>query len=250
MISQGMRFFVAASMVAGGLYVFAVAPRKVTIPTKAGSSNSGLDLLNGSTVNVNYRVQCFDKDGGTVFTKTNQSLTPKQQRRHGLPSECGFGYGAQYGTNGYNGMVLCTRYETFAEAGNTCGSNYSVCTHSEFVAKKNGFTGQGWVNLGGVLGTTSSAWSHRWSGMSWTDNSAGEYGIANTNSLYECNTAASGAGSNISYCSMTGSPSNYTYCCAQSSTEGPSDSCTVEIESTTSADGYLQSPQFKGGAAF
>lgn len=251
MISQGMRFFVAASMVAGGLYVFAVAPRKVTIPTTSNSTNSGLDLLNGSTVNVSYRLQCFDKTGASVYTKTNQTLTPKQQRHHGSMSTCGYGVTPSFGTNGYNGMVQCMRWDSFSEAANTCGSSYTVCTHSEFLAKKSGFTGTSWVNFGGALGSATNSWSRQWSGMGWINNSAGEVGIASTDNNSECNTAPSGGGSSVSFCSgVGGTSSNYTFCCPTAGTEVPADSCTVEIESTTSADGYLQSPQFKGGAAF
>ncbi len=263
--SQLMQVLIISSIGCLGLYVFATAPRKVTIPVSTGT---GLELHNGSSVSVNYNVTCYNKAGTQLFQKTGQSLVAHQSTNYGGPPKCADGSVGQIGmgTNSdyKNGMVKCgsVPFSNFISSSNYCGTNFSTCTYTQFQANRPTYVpydDYGWFSYTGTgfssANTNSGSWSYRYgSSSSWYTNYYNEipYGHYSSNSgYYACNTASDGSGTTLSDCGVTYMGStNPVYCCPGTGAEVPSNSCVVEIESTTAGDGYLQSPQFKGNSAF
>lgn len=247
-----------------GLYSFATASRKVSIPLQissgASDSNNGIDLHNGSAVAVNYNITCYDKSGSPTFAKSAITLNPKASITHAGPVKCADNTVA----NKYdflNNMVACSSTD-YANAASKCASGYTMCSLTEFKNNLGSSSGWStfWVNFssefGGAISTSSGAsnnFQYSYDGINWY-NMTGNYIIAGyQNASYKCR-ASSGS---TEYGNCNGnwvSPTSWysVACCptAGANIELPSNSCDVEILSTTPASGYLQSPQFKGSAAF
>jgi hypothetical protein len=256
------RLGIISVMLTVGLFVFAIAPRKVTIPvnTSTGSSDAGIKLMNGGTSTVNYNLKCYNESGTQTFAKSNLFLGPKAQTNHVTGKHCA-SYTSYY-TNLGNGMVVCD-YAYYSNRSSSCVNGYTVCSMSQFQANYPGtspygysnWSGSAWVELSGT-GLDTSGNSGSWgisysSGSTWSSNTSNFVGIATSNSSNRCNTSPTGGGATFNNCGEGALYNTYgVFCCPGPNAEALSASCQVEVDATSAADAYLQSPQFKGGAPF
>lgn len=225
------------------------ASRKVTIPV----TKSGLQILNGSSVSVTYNLNCYGTNGAVAFTSNGLTLASHGAKEFGSDEACS---GSHYsGTSSWpNGMGLCGSPVTRPSSESQCGNDYHVCSVSEVVAGLGGaWPTQGWVSTNGfnstwAFGYTSdtSFWSGGDINLQFANN---EYPIAASTGNY-CATGPGTNGTVYNSCGRAYSGATHpTYCCPNSPI-GNVTHCTVEIDSSTPAGGYLQSPQFKGSAPF
>lgn len=231
------------------LYAFAITPRKVTVPlfaNSASSSSDGLSLLNGSNVAVTYSVTCFGKNGTQLFSKSGLVLNAKAKAVHGRGILCANDVAGGTGSGGtFAGEMVTCGSPPQSQAAAQCGTGYSLCTRAQMIANKGTVTyASGWVSDLGEFPTLHFGNGSFWSSASVT------FLAGSINSTEYCASDSSGTDA-INYCSP-GYPSTPSFCCKNAgfTNEPVAHSCSVEIESSTPQGGYLQSPQFKGGAAF
>jgi hypothetical protein len=255
------RMGIISVMLTVGLFVFAIAPRRVTIPvnTSTGASITGIKLMNGGTSTVNYNLKCYNESGTQTFAKSNLFLGPKAQTNHVTGKYCS-NYTAYY-TNLGGGMVVCD-YTDYTNRSNSCVNGYTVCSMSQFQANFPGsspygssnWSGTAWVELSGT-GLDTSGSSGSWgisysSGSNWSSNTMNYIPAASANSSNRCNISPAGGGTTFNNCGEGYMYGTHVLCCPGPNAEALSASCQVEVDASSAADAYLQSPQFKGGAPF
>lgn len=254
-----------------GLYSYATSSRKVTIPltvtntSLSAPSPSALLLNNGSSVSVTYSLNCYSNNGTPTYSKSGLVLNPKAQIAHGRGAMCSNGSYPALGSDLKNDMLACG-YGQFGSGGVTaagqCPSGYSLCTHAQVQANGSalGMHQTGWTSdvvTAFVSITARPFYTSTNNGSTWNGGySSSDTPISSANPNSKCANDSSGAGAQGNCSSVS---DNYgagaeasSFCCKNVGTlvETPSHSCVVEIESSTSPEGYLQSPQFKGGAPF
>lgn len=248
--SRVLKFSIFSACVCLALYAFA-ANRKVTIPP----GEKGLELVNGSPVTVNYNVTCFNGSGGNT-TFSGLSLSPRDSTNFSLggSSTCLTGSNISFPTDFLNGMGHCGASTNFSGIGSVCPTGYHACSTSEYAAGFNSSfsppcCGSNWFD-------SSSDYSGTWmfstdGGATFnTTNTSGSRPSSTNNSSFICNKGTDtnnvNAAFNVPNCKadFTSSFGNV-FCCPDFLAK----SCEVEITNTPN-DGYLQSPQFKGGSPF
>lgn len=228
-----------------------LADRSVSIAVADGR----LELTNGSTVPVNYTVECYDRVTGTniITDGSAQTMNAKASRVFQSAGMCANGNNPNYKSP--NGPYACAGSVTYANAATLCGPQSTLCTlaslRSKSVTSFQGFPSYYWVSPGST--TWYQAWDAAWSKSSpYTVSGGGKnYAIRTyTDKANDsrCNETDTGTGA-LSLCSSYDVNSNSpgSVCCPDNN---GFKSCKVTIHSSTAASGHLQSPQFKGGSSF
>ena len=229
---------------------YAGADRSVSI----AAPNGKLELVNGSTVPVNYTVECYDKaTGSNVITGgVNVTLASKGAISYGSGGMCaGNAVPAKITSTG---VLFCSGSVTYASASSLCGTGQLLCTLTKMQAMGN--SGAEFLN-GYWMSNTATTWSTSYDGgTKWYDYTltGGKKNYApitsNKSSNYVCATATQGTGgvivSNCSAGYTTGTNSGST-CCPLNNGFA---SCKVTVLGTSATGAHLQSPQFKGGSPF
>jgi hypothetical protein len=225
--------------------------RTISIPMSEGKVN----LINPSSVTVNYSVVCKDKTGATQINLTSQSLSTGTSTTVGTApgSECaGTWIINSNSATLKNGMVQCQDpamgNASVASAGSKCGANYHTCTLAEYSSNHPGTHPMG---ISGLLSPGVATWSYN--SMGWndvTDGIATFYPKAsNMGSGVANGSSGSGLIANTSYDTISMSPNVSSVMCCPNLSAGSH--CQVNINmSTTPAAGHLISPQFNGGKGF
>lgn len=239
MFGQSILFLVALFSLS------AQAARDVSI--SLDGSQSTLVLTNTSTVSVNYDITCHRADaGGTVLVLAGQTLAPNASVKHtaSLPDSglCAASAAPQSTFTDINGKpyYLCGGANTYANAGNACGTGNSFC-----FPDVSGYVGacscsSFWLKNDGAVQFQPSCGSYGavTGGFQVAVGSSGS-GNVKKNSVVSC--AWFGFATEVAVASTAGA-----VCC---SSPIPGSLCKVTIN-TTNPSAFLSSPSFMGGAAF
>jgi hypothetical protein len=221
------------------------------------ASEGVLELINGSAVTVNYNIDCFDVVTGTnlLTSNTNLTLSPKQSVKYESSGSCAGGAQPEYKFS--QGVIACPGSGDWTAVASACHANSPRCTYNQIVAK--GITSFQGIQVnkryafefGADFYMTYDNWTKNYlqtisgkkSNQGYTYFDTGK----NTQN-YRCSSTASGG---IQHCMSQTTTSTYqvsgSLCCP---TNNGFKSCKVTILSSTPTAGFLQSPQFKGGASF
>lgn len=262
--SQLQKSWVPVVVLSVGLSVALVAfaqGRKVSVALNSGSS---LELANGSNVPVSYTVTCYGSANGVAATNITNTLGARGYTSYyfysGASAHVGCTYTNAAWTSSDLRLVFCygsaSTYVPYASAASVCNASagYSLCSTSQLLtfADYTNSWATGWVNASSFA---SGSYSNYMS-PGYTDFDGTTAPVYASNASSYCATSTGGAGTPFAHCE--GYPrSNYypAACCASVAPTAPwatgdVRSCDVEISSDTSAEGFLQSPQFKANAPF
>lgn len=240
-----------AAVVTTAIVAFA-SQRRVNIIGGTAGSTSGtrmVELQNGSTVPVNYTITCYS-NGSVVPSMNNisQSLTPRMSKSYG-EILCGNGSSATTANfNSSSGAHACG-WVDYSQRNTVCANGYTVCSIGQAAAAATSYS-TGWVEFPAPYNNSSSN-SFQISDVTGTY--TGMQNWQGSVAMFEYGSRKcrpSGGGADVLNCTAA-STTMYmpAICCPQAGTVfGKLDSCEVVINA--SETGYLQSPQFKGGAPF
>lgn len=225
----------------------AFADRTVSIALKSGTSE--IELANPSAVSVSYSVQCFQANGTTI-TPVTGSLNAGASTKvpAGIPDlgACAAGYTStllytdKFGKKVYSCTGTGVNY---ASASGICGSGRRFC----FPALPN--TGCGWYFSGpdAWIKNERSPEYYNYGTCTWTALTGSDviYSTASCGG-YSMKESAESMSHNNLYFDTNASASRGAICCEDPVAAGL---CKVTVVGSV-ANGYLSSPQFKGGAPF
>lgn len=222
--------------------------RKIPISTSDGV----VQITNGSTVPMTYTIRCFDRSTGTAIVTDTVTLSPKADKTYeGGADICAAGV-TLHKKVGTGSAVLCNTSGniSYANRANACGSNAHVCEMTEVTDFSN-LTTKGDENY--AYAPPTGSWER-------SDCKGGYVVVADGTATYKPTTYYSTntcveirIGGNVipkSSASWDGkNGTNYpgAVCCPNNA--GFS-SCEVEVSGSNDPNGFLQSPQYKGGKAF
>jgi hypothetical protein len=228
------------------------ADRSVSISVPDGK----LQLTNPSSGTVTYSVECYDKVTGSNIITGFSSVTLATKKMTTITSAGMCAAGQAPAKTLTQGPFFCSGNVTYSSAATLCGPNSHVCTIANLSssgADPNQFLGYYWIKPQDAASTWYSTYDN------WGKNNQSQDAVAGkkpnapityTKSMtqYRCSEGSAGTGAAIQGCSATGASNQYgTTCCPDNNGFA---SCKVTIHGTGVAAGHLQSPQFKGGAAF
>lgn len=220
-------------------------------------SNGVLELTNGSPSTVTYSVECYDKVNGTnlISNAANVTLATQKSIEYMSAGKCANNQEPTYRHT--SGIMACAGTGTFAAAANLCGPNSTLCTLAQLSAKS--ITTFSSFPNGYVLTSGQVTWYNTYDNWlkanPYTESGGGKnyvprtYVDSKSSDNYRCHTVAGTTGTGVGYCYPNDTLSNISgaICCP---INNGFKSCKVTIHAATPSNGYLQSPQFKGGAAF
>jgi len=247
-----LRQITFAAIVTTTLAVFA-AQRKINIiggSNSTGSNAKVVQLQNGSSTTVNYTAACY-RNGSQVGATVTASLGPKLTKILG-------GFPCANGTNGFSynlteasGAHKCYG-ATLTNYTSSCAVGYSNCTYAQtllLLVNPVFETSGARLNFGDATLDNSAADAFEVStngGATWVLNGTGKSAAFFHDSTKKCRVGVK----IFENCGeLLATEQRDTFCCPAANTiAGSVDSCEVTIDS--SQTGFLQSPQFKGGAPF
>lgn len=212
--------------------------------------NGKLQLTNGSATTVSYSIECFDKVSGTkLIDLTSQTLGSNKEKV--VSAEIGCAADATVYKTFSEGPLMCQKSVTYANRNQACGGDSQACTFSKI--RTLGMTNATYGAYGYWMTPDSATTWYRSYDASWSksntyDMTSGKAWAPATSSKTSdgyCNSTNSATNA-IRNCTTVdvASNGNGTLCCPNNNGFA---SCKVTI---SSAEGYLQSPQYKGGAPF
>ena len=223
-----------------------------TVVLTSHGPGSPIQITNPSTVGVNFDVACFDAAGTQTVNQTGLSLASQNTHFVGGPT-CAAGYTLEVSSSSFSSPIYACKKDsgtvTFANAAAVCSGN-NLCTIQEVVLN-HGTNAYSNFAYWFVPGVTNWSYDNTGSGAftNVTDGTGTRSIVTASNFTPRCKdvVAASGA-PNVQNCKerTVGFGAAGSLCCE--SQTGLS-YCRVTITST-SADAYLTSPNFKGGAPF
>ncbi len=228
------------------------ADRSVSISVPDGK----LQLTNPSSGTVTYSVECYDKvTGSNIVTGfSNVTLATKKMTTITGAGMCAANQAPTKILP--QGPFFCSGTVTYSAALSLCGPSSHVCTIANLstsAADPNQFLGYYWIKPQSGASTWYSTYDNWGKNNQPQDSVTGKKPNAPISynksvASYRCSEGSAGTGASIQGCSYASVSGTYgTMCCPDNNGFA---SCKVTIHGTGVAAGHLQSPQFKGGAAF
>jgi hypothetical protein len=240
-----LRRNIAGILFAALAFAYTASAREVSI-TLDGAQTT-LVLSNPSTVTVNYDISCHKADGsGTIIALTGQTLAPNTQVKHTAAvadtNKCASNANPEFTYSDANGKnyYFCNGSNTYANAGNACGTGNSFCFPD--------------LNTMVMACTCSTFWIKN-DGNAQIQPMCGSFGAVTGGNQIMIGTYSGGNARKSSsvncaymyYANEVATSSTGGAICCSSPLSGSV--CKVTIN-TASTSAFLASPSFMGGAAF